>query len=141
MLGGGPDGGVDLRIRKDGQLTLVQCKQWKTQRVGVKLIRELAGVIATEKAERGIFVCSGSYTEDAKSFAARSGIELLDGEALRVLLAEIKGEPDDRDSPTINVCPRCGNELVRRVARRGKRQGEAFLGCSAFPKCRYSRNY
>ena len=28
-LGGGADGGVDLRLRKDGQVIVVQCKRWK----------------------------------------------------------------------------------------------------------------
>ena len=27
----GPDGGVDLRLRKDGELVLVQCKHWKAK--------------------------------------------------------------------------------------------------------------
>lgn len=138
----GADGGVDVVLRKDGKTALVQCKQWKSQRAGVKPIRELAGVVAAERADRGIFVCSGTYTAEAESFAAKSGIELVDGKALSVLLVEITGEPESERAPlTINVCPRCGSDLVRRVARRGKRQGEAFLGCSAFPKCRYTRDF
>lgn len=32
------------------------------------------------------------------------------------------------------VCPECGNGLTKRNGRYG-----AFLGCSSFPKCRYSR--
>ncbi|MBT8036917.1 MAG: restriction endonuclease [Verrucomicrobiae bacterium] len=43
MLGGGADGGVDLRLRKDGQFTLVQCKRWKKQKVGLPVMRELLG--------------------------------------------------------------------------------------------------
>jgi restriction system protein len=31
----GPDGGVDLQLKKDGNRFLVQCKQWRTQKVGV----------------------------------------------------------------------------------------------------------
>lgn len=27
----GPDGGVDLRLRKNGQLVFVQCKHWKSR--------------------------------------------------------------------------------------------------------------
>ena len=138
----GADGGVDVVLKKDGKITLVQCKQWKTQSVGIKSVRELAGVISAERADHGIFVCSGTYTGEAQSFAAKSGIELVDGEALRVLLAEVKGQPERRSAPpTVNVCPRCGSDLIRRVARRGKRQGDAFLGCSTFPKCRYSRDF
>jgi restriction system protein len=35
---GGADGGIDLILRKDGR-TLVQCKQWKRQQVGVSIVR------------------------------------------------------------------------------------------------------
>lgn len=33
-------------------------------------------------------------------------------------------------------CPRCGGEMVERVAKKGARQGQSFYGCSQFPKCR-----
>jgi len=31
----GPDGGVDLRIERNGNAYLVQCKQWRSSKVGV----------------------------------------------------------------------------------------------------------
>ena len=34
-------------------------------------------------------------------------------------------------------CPRCGGNLVLRVANRGKNAGNQFYGCSNYPKCRY----
>ncbi len=37
-----------------------------------------------------------------------------------------------------NKCPKCGSELVVRVAKKGKNAGKEFLGCSWFPKCRYA---
>ncbi|MGC9319575.1 MAG: topoisomerase DNA-binding C4 zinc finger domain-containing protein, partial [Armatimonadota bacterium] len=37
---------------------------------------------------------------------------------------------------TTEKCPECGGTLIRREGRRGK-----FLGCSNFPKCRYTRDY
>lgn len=37
----GPDGGVDLEVRKDGELHLVQCKRWRARKVGVEIVREL----------------------------------------------------------------------------------------------------
>ena len=36
--------------------------------------------------------------------------------------------------PTDAVCERCGSEMVRRWGKRG-----FFLACSAYPKCRYTR--
>lgn len=37
------------------------------------------------------------------------------------------------------VCPRCGRELVLRIAKKGDNAGNQFYGCSGFPKCRYIR--
>lgn len=39
------------------------------------------------------------------------------------------------------LCPRCGGQLVMRIASKGKRQGKRFLGCSNYPKCRYIENF
>ena len=52
--GRGPDGGVDLRLRDAGNRSiLVQCKQWPKRKVGVKIVRELYGVVASEGAAAG----------------------------------------------------------------------------------------
>lgn len=34
------------------------------------------------------------------------------------------------------LCPRCGNLMVLRTAKRGDNRGNQFWGCSGFPKCR-----
>ena len=38
-----------------------------------------------------------------------------------------------------DVCPSCGAQLVLRTARKGPNAGSTFLGCSGYPKCRYTR--
>ena len=38
------------------------------------------------------------------------------------------------------ICPRCGNPLVLRTAKKGDNAGNQFYGCSTYPKCRYIRN-
>ncbi|MBR4224275.1 MAG: NERD domain-containing protein [Oscillospiraceae bacterium] len=37
------------------------------------------------------------------------------------------------------ICPRCGSTLVLRTAKRGENVGKQFYGCSAFPRCRYTK--
>lgn len=37
------------------------------------------------------------------------------------------------------VCPKCGAKLVLRTAKKGANIGKQFYGCSAFPKCFYTR--
>ena len=41
------------------------------------------------------------------------------------------------DSPAVKICPKCSSELITRTSKKGKTAGNEFLGCSAFPKCRY----
>ncbi len=49
---------------------------------------------------------------------------------------EMKSADDGKDL----ICPVCGAKLVLRTAKKGNNAGNQFLGCSAFPKCRYTRN-
>lgn len=41
---------------------------------------------------------------------------------------------------TSKLCPKCGNEMVLRTAKRGSQAGNLFWGCSHFPKCRHILN-
>lgn len=76
------DGGIDLVLRKDGKRYFVQCKHWKAWRVGVRVVRELFGVMAAEKADGGFVVTSGVFSRDAFAFAAGKQIVLIDGAQL-----------------------------------------------------------
>lgn len=88
--GGGADGGIDLRISFQGKIYLVQCKHWRSFKVGVKDMREFLGVITDAKADGGYFLCSGSYSADATTFAAKNSIILYDGEGLWNLIKDIR---------------------------------------------------
>ena len=56
-------------------------------------------------------------------------------------LAAISSEIDvviDHTADLIQTptCSRCNGEMIKRVAKKGLNQGQAFFGCSKFPKCR-----
>ncbi|MCK9490745.1 MAG: NERD domain-containing protein [Sulfurimonas sp.] len=40
----------------------------------------------------------------------------------------------------MSECPRCGGELVFRVAKRGVSAGSEFYGCSSYPRCKYTKS-
>lgn len=132
--GGGADGGIDLILRGRGQKVLVQCKQWKTVKVGVKVVREMYGVMVAERADRVILVSAGAYTPDAVAFARGKPIELVDGKALVALIREVKGT--SQAVAVVPSCPACGAEMVLRRAKRGANTGGAFWGCPRYPACR-----
>ena len=38
------------------------------------------------------------------------------------------------------ICPKCGNILVLRTAKKGPNAGNQFYGCSGYPGCKYIKN-
>jgi restriction system protein len=84
--GGGADGGIDLKLRRNGALILMQCKHWKTWKVSVPSIREFYGVLMSERADRAIFITSGVLTANARRFAQGKPLELIDGDELVSLI-------------------------------------------------------
>jgi len=135
--GAGPDDGVDLVLRKSGDLVLIQCKHWKVSKVDVRIVRELYGVMAARSVPHGAVITSGMFTQEAKNFAAGKTIDLVDGYQLLELIGSVQKTPKLEKSG-VKSCPRCGKELILRTARRGTGAGEQFWGCSGFPKCRYT---
>jgi len=154
--GGGADGGVDLVLSKGREKYLVQCKQWRALKVGVTIVHELYGVMAAQGATGGFVVTSGTFTADAIDFAKGRNIDLIDGPKLGVMIRSATragegglaspmvgnergrsigkgGAPQGSAAPK---CPRCGEDMVKRIAKQGSNAGKSFWGCSAFPQCR-----
>lgn len=77
---GGADGGVDLLIRRAGEATIVQCKQWKSTGVGAPVVREMYGLMIHHGASRVAVVCLGKFTKEARAFAQGKPIDLINGQ-------------------------------------------------------------
>lgn len=144
MLGGGADGGVDLVLRKNGDVAVVQCKRWKDKRVPVQTVRELYGVMIDRRASAAKIVATTNFTPDAVAFAKDKPIELVDSKALLLLVegvqtsAKIVIATDESDHLT-PACPSCSTSMVLRKARRGQNAGQKFWGCARYPQCRGTR--
>jgi restriction system protein len=151
--GGGADGGIDLEMSLNGQKYLVQCKQWKAFKVGVKVVREFFGVIVANGAKAGFVVTSGVFTEDAVNFVENKNISLIDGEKLVKIINTVQATQPlanitvarqelNETSRTTNetsaspFCPKCNNAMVKRTAKQGANNGKEFWGCSQYPKCK-----
>lgn len=156
--GNGPDGGVDLVLRKGGEKHLVQCKQWRAYQVGVQPVREFYGVMAASGAVSGYFVTSGKFSEDAVKFVKGLNLELIDGRKLKLMIAPTARSsapftprrgtepipfPPKEDPATSPMsppnCPKCGAEMKQRTGRQGQNAGKPFWGCSTYPKCNGTR--
>lgn len=88
----GPDGGVDVWLYKEGYekpIGIVQCKAWKTYKVGVKPVRELFGVMAGEGVRLGKFITSGEFTREAEDFAQGKSLDLVSGKRFLELIQKL----------------------------------------------------
>ena len=85
------DGGVDIYAYNHMPFYcgkyIIQCKRY-TGSVGEPIIRDLYGIITSERANKGILITTGTFTSAAKNFASDKNIELIDGNSLKNILAE-----------------------------------------------------
>lgn len=138
--GGGPDGGIDLILRKDGRKELVQCKHWKRRQVTVTTVREMWGLLQHHQADAVWIMCTGEFTTDAATFAAGKSIRLVTGAQLGSLMQDIKAGAQpasaSAEAPVpaaALTCPRCCSGMVE---RQNRRTGDRFFGCETYPACK-----
>ena len=145
MSGGvGSDGANDLTLRKSDEVILIQCRHWNSWKVSAPSLEEFYGTVMAAGATSGIFVTSGEYTREARTFAEDKPIRLIDRTEFEQLIEEISepgenlfdlGRWIDRFSANVTVadpaCPFCGKGMT---LKRGF-QGRPFWSCQTFPHC------
>lgn len=52
-------------------------------------------------------------------------------------------DPKRKERPYVNKetecaprCPKCGSEMVKRIAKKGPKAGRPFWACTGYPKCK-----
>ena len=88
------DGGIDLIGYNTQPLLsgkyIIQCKRYAGS-VGEPIIRDLYGVVTSERANKGILITTGYFTKSAIAFAENKPIELMDGAQLKKLIVQYLG--------------------------------------------------
>ncbi len=142
----GADNGVDLYLYANStkqKIGAVQCKSWANRPIGVQVVRELQGVIASEGLQLGLLMYSGKLSQAAVDFIQQANVNVkaqghaqiyadilkLDPKVQERLLKDLTSE--DFLTPS---CPQCDIKLIRRARHKS---GTTFWGCPNFPKCRY----
>ena len=97
------DGGIDLIAYNHQPLLsgkyIIQCKRYAGS-VGEPIIRDLYGVVMSERANKGILMTTGHFTKSAISFAEGKPIELIDGSTLKNLMNQYGLHIETRDNQT-----------------------------------------
>lgn len=92
-IGKSGDGGIDGIIKEDKlglDVVYIQAKRWDSNSVGRPDVMQFAGALQAQKANKGIFITTSTFTIDAKNYVAQIGskIVLIDGEHLAELMIE-----------------------------------------------------
>jgi len=92
-IGRSGDGGIDGIIKEDKlglDVVYIQAKRWDNNPVGRPDVMQFAGALQAQRANKGIFITTSRFTDDAKAYVTSIGskIVLIDGEQLTNLMIE-----------------------------------------------------
>lgn len=92
-IGKSGDGGIDGIINEDRlglDVVYIQAKRWDSTSVGRPEIQKFAGALQGQRARKGIFLTTSTFSRDAHDFASRidSKIVLMDGETIAQLMID-----------------------------------------------------
>lgn len=77
------DGAYDFTLRnKNGQITLLQCRRWKVNQIGIGPVRELLTAMSRNEAFNCVCITSGGFSANAREFAVGRPVSLVSGAAL-----------------------------------------------------------
>ncbi len=93
------DRGVDVRISRDNERAIVQCKHSPGGRVGRPVLQGLFGQMVAERADRAYVVTSGEFTSGAIEWARGKPISLIDGRELSETAGQVADQPFANSSP------------------------------------------
>ena len=113
------DYGADLLVKKNGVKTVIQAKRWKSI-VGVEAVQQVVASMRYYKATDAMVITNNYYSQNAINLAKVNNVRLWDrGDVIKLIKS---GE-----------CPKCGADLLVR-----KGPYSEFLGCSNYPRCKYT---
>ena len=143
LVHAGADGSGAITLYPQGSESaaiLVQCRPWNAYRVGIKPVRGLHSAMTAANVAEGVLVTSGKFTQEARDFAGKEKISLIDGTDLVAKFSALVPEKalalleyateGDFLTPT---CPACE---IKMISRKSTLHGRAYWGCRNYPRCK-----
>lgn len=119
------DGGLDLKLRRNGEYIVVQCKHWNAMKVPHNDVHQLIGLMVNEGATGAILVTSGEFTRAAIEAATKHGhVQLVDGDDLRGMLGTL---PEPKDASASRFSEMLSSNIGRHASTAAKYAGERLL--------------
>jgi restriction system protein len=81
---------ADFELTRAGRLSLVCCKRWKAASAGIEALRELQAAREAREAQEAIYVAIGGVTGQARQYATKNQLRLIEGVELAQLLRAVR---------------------------------------------------
>jgi restriction system protein len=146
----GTDEDIDLIVERDPERMLVQCKHWKSQKVGAAAVRGFHEALKVSGARRGLLVTTGEFSREAVDYVTGRPLKLINGKTLGRLVQKHQrpGEALHQTSEWMDEfvaaahwieprCPSCGAPMT---LRKSVEAAQRLWLCTTAPKCEGKRS-
>jgi restriction system protein len=82
----------DYTLKRNGRITLLQCRRWKVNQLGVAPLQDLAKAIHASDAANGICITTGSVSPNAAEFATANPVSIVSGTELAALVGNVESK-------------------------------------------------
>jgi hypothetical protein len=136
--------GILLRVLLHPLVPATRCRDgWESHSIGIRGACSHHGGVGTNWGALLIMlvcvsagIAAGRFIISRRRARERAVAERFEAERSARALDQYNHPLPPPSSP---ACPKCGASMVKRVARKGRSQGEQFWGCSSFPRCKGTR--
>ena len=136
---------ADLRLKRAARTSLVCCKKYYVRKIPLSMVLEFySAMLKWPLLEKGYFITTGSFSDEARKFASDKPLVLIDGERLTdfARIAESIDAVRGWTSLQNNLdeigyaCPICGASMLLRTVESNSHSVTQFWGCSSYPACK-----
>lgn len=137
------DGGAEICLYAAGAeqaSVVVHTKAWDAYPIGARPLRELRAAMTSANVAKGVMVTACRFTPEAAAYAAKEGIDLIDGAGL---LAKLDALPREKGLALLRLvtkgdfltptCPRC---FIKMTASKSTGHARMFWTCRNYPSCK-----
>ncbi|WP_436949334.1 restriction endonuclease [Staphylococcus shinii] len=141
VTNGSHDFGADLILKKNNHKIVVQAKRYGYKKnVSVGAIQEVFASQRYHNADESWVITNSYFTKSAIKLAKPCNVILKDRYALTKWILSIQSDTTPQKAKKRNIsnrsCPNCNHELKIRNSK----TGNEFIGCSNYPKCKYTES-
>ncbi|MEW6584204.1 MAG: restriction endonuclease [Nitrospirota bacterium] len=117
------DGGVDIKAEQKTKLGTVlkfyiECKHQPKTAIGRPVVQKLDSAVKAGEADKGMIITSGTFSSQAREYAQKVGIDLIDGSKIKGVLRSTGVDFDAGVAPSQTTPISSRTEVIEAIRNR-----------------------